>query len=91
MSKLNIYGIRGVSYEWLASHLSEINRITAIDGITDITSSCSSKTHEVLQGSVLGLLLFLLVVATDNALEFTLTLNVLPLWLGGLGRMRSFS
>ena len=34
LSKLDFYGIRGVSHEWLKSYLSERNRITVIDGIT---------------------------------------------------------
>ena len=49
-------GIRGVSHEWLKSYLGERNQITVIDGIT----SSSSISHGVLQGSVLGPLLFLL-------------------------------
>ena len=34
LSKLNFYGIRGVSHELLKSYLSERNQITVIDGIT---------------------------------------------------------
>ena len=59
LSKLDIYGSRGVSHEWLKSYLSEINQITVIDGIT---SSSSSISHGVRQGSVLGPLLFLIFI-----------------------------
>ena len=41
LSKLNFYGIRGVSYEWLKSYLSERNQITVIDCITSASSSIS--------------------------------------------------
>ena len=33
LSKLDFYGIRGVSHEWLSSYLSERNQITGIHGI----------------------------------------------------------
>ena len=46
------------SHEWLKSYLSERNQITAIDGIT----FCPSISHDVPQGSALGLLLFLLFI-----------------------------
>ena len=59
LSKFAFYGIRGVSHEWLKSYLSERNQITVIDGIT---SSSSSISHGVPQGSVLGRLLFLLFI-----------------------------
>ena len=59
LSKLDYYGIRGVSHEWLKSYLSERNQITVIDGIT---SSYSSISNLVLQGSVLGTFLFLLFI-----------------------------
>ena len=55
LSKLDFYGISGVSHEWLKSYLREKNQITVIDGIT---SSSSSISHGVPQGSVPGPLLF---------------------------------
>ena len=39
LSKFDFFGIRGVSHEWLNSHLSERNQITVIDGITSSSSS----------------------------------------------------
>ena len=48
-----------MSHEWLKSYLSERNQITVIDGIT---SSSSSLSHLVPQGSVLGPLLFLIFI-----------------------------
>ena len=59
LSKLDFYGIRGVSHEWLKSYLIERNQITVIDGIT---SSSSSISHGVPQGSVVGPLLFLIFI-----------------------------
>ena len=41
LSKLDFYGIRGVSQEWLKSFLSEKNQITVIVGITYSSSSIS--------------------------------------------------
>ena len=58
LSKLNFYGIKRVSHEWLKSYLSERNQITVIDGIT----SSSSISHGVPQGSVLGPLFFLIFI-----------------------------
>ena len=49
----------GVSHEWLKSYLSERNQITLIDGLT---SSSSSISHGVPQGSVFGILLFLIFI-----------------------------
>ena len=60
LSKLYFYRIRGVLHEWLKSYLSEINQITVIDGIT--SSSSSSISHGVPQGSVLSPLLFLIFI-----------------------------
>ena len=59
LSKLDFYGIRGVSHEWLKSYLSERNQITVIDAIT---SSSSSISHGVPHGSVLCPLLFLIFI-----------------------------
>ena len=59
LSKLDFYGLRGVLHEFLKSYLSERNQITVIDGIT---SSSSSISHGVPQGSVLGPLLFLMFI-----------------------------
>ena len=39
LSKLDFYGIRGVSHERFKSYLDERNQITVIDGITSSTSS----------------------------------------------------
>ena len=46
LSKLDFYGIRGVSHEWLKSYLSEKNQITVIDGITSSSSSISHEFHK---------------------------------------------
>ena len=59
LSKFDFNAIIGVFHEWFKSYLSDKNQITAIDGIT---SSSSSVSHEVPQGSVLGPLLFLLFI-----------------------------
>ena len=59
ISKFDFYRIRGVSHVWLKSYLSERNQITVIDGST---SSSSSISHGVPQGSVLGPSLFLVFI-----------------------------
>ena len=59
LSKSYFYWIRGVSHEWLKSYLSERNQVTVIDGLT---SSSSSISHGVPQGSVLGPLSFLIFI-----------------------------
>ena len=59
LSKLDFYRISGVLHEWLKSCHSERNQITVIDGIT---SSSSSISHGVPQGSVLCQLLFLIFI-----------------------------
>ena len=62
LEKFHFYGIRRVSHEWFKSYLDERNQITVIDGIYNgITSSSSSSiSHGVPEGSVLGPLLLLL-------------------------------
>ena len=46
LSKLDFYGIRVISHEWLKSYLSEGNQITVIDGVN---SSSSLISHGVSQ------------------------------------------
>ena len=65
--KLDFYGIREVSHEWLKSYLSERIQITVIDGIT---SSSSSISHGVPQWLVLFPLLFLLFINDPPSLYY---------------------
>lgn len=59
LSKLNFYGIRGNTYNWFASYLRNRKQYTSIAGIQ---SECSTISHGVPQGSILGPLLFLLFI-----------------------------
>ena len=56
-TKLNHYGIRGVSNDWFKSHLSNRNQYVSINGFD---SGFAAINCGVPQGSVLGHLLFLL-------------------------------
>ena len=57
--KLHNYGIRGTANNWLNSYLSNRQQYTVID---DSTSKIMSLSIGVPQGSILGLLLFLIYV-----------------------------
>ena len=56
LAKLNHYGICGVSNDWFKSYLSNRNQYVCINGFVSILTTIYS---DVLQGSVLGPLLFL--------------------------------
>ena len=57
LAKLNHYGIRGVSNDWFKSYLSNRHQYVCINGYE---SGLAAINCGVLQGSVLGPLLFLL-------------------------------
>ena len=57
LTKLNYYGIRGVSNDWLKSYLSNRSQYVSINGHE---SGLAAINCDVPQGSVLGPLLFLL-------------------------------
>ena len=68
LAKLNHYGIRGVSNDWFKSYLSNRNQYVSINGYE---SGLAAINCGVPQGSVLGLLLFLLYVNDLNqAIKF---------------------
>ena len=59
LKKLNVYGIRGIVNKWFASYLCDRSQFVDIDGNT---SSSQSISCGVPQGSILGLLLYLIYV-----------------------------
>ena len=58
LEKLNHYGISGISNTWFKSYLTDRQQFVSIDGKNDLTIT----EHGVLQGSVLGPLLFLIYI-----------------------------
>ena len=57
LKKLGHYGIRGNSNSWFKSYLNDRKRLVSTNGTDSVTQIMK---HRVPQGSVLGLLLFLI-------------------------------
>ena len=68
LAKLNHYGVCGVSNDWFRSHLSNRQQYVSINGYD---SGLTKINYGVIQGSVLGPLLFLLYINDLNqAIKF---------------------
>ena len=61
LSKLNHYGVRGVSYQWFKSYLTGRQQFTII---AHLKSDLCSINYRVPQGSVLGLNYFYFILLT---------------------------
>ena len=61
LSKLNHYGVRGVSYQWFKSYLTGRQQFTTI---AHLKSDLCSINYRVPQGSVLGLNYFYFILMT---------------------------
>ena len=59
LSKLNHYGIRGVAFDWFKSYLSDRTQYTSIN---NERSEIQTIRYGVLQGSILGPLLFFIYI-----------------------------
>ena len=57
------YGIRGISYDWFRSYLSDRSQFVSINGFD---SDYKTIKYGVPQGSVIGLLLFLIFINNLN-------------------------
>ena len=57
LQKLEIYGVRGIALKWFSMYLSERTQCLSVG---DVPSKFSAITCGVSQGSVLGLLLFII-------------------------------
>ena len=63
LAKLDHYGIRGLANDWFRSYLSNRKQYVSINGHE---SSLTSVLYGVLQGSVLGSILFLIYINDLN-------------------------
>ena len=72
--KLNHYGIRGISNDWFRSYLSDGTQLVSINGFN---SDYKTVKYGVPQGSVLGLLLFLIFINDLNTAIKTQKLFIL--------------
>ena len=59
LSKLPYYGISGKEINWFSSYLFHRSQVVTIDGVT---SNSEFVTHGVPQGSILGPLLFIILI-----------------------------
>jgi len=83
LKKLSLYGVRGIVLKWFSSYLSNRKQYTVLQ---NYESTLESVTCGVLQGSVLGPLLFLIYV---NDIQYVVTNAKIKLFADGTSSIGS--
>ena len=84
LRKLEYYGVRDISNEWFRSYLLDRQQYVSINGFD---SKHTTVKHGVPQGSVLGLLLFLIYIKNSQVFQFADDTNLLHISNNTYNRM----